>query len=375
MSDLSVAMISSATNEQVQALAVGALGLDATTLDLEAPEAIAALIRRAASFNAPCPPRVLRDCTMRTLRGLVMPAQRGDGNEDDAWERIGMQVSAIIESLIAYGDLLELPIADGAPGRTLYLAPPTFVRVAPTVLFIIGGRPDAVDVLPSELRPRVQCRSHTRRITSDRDEALPDRLRAFGLVELPSDMWFAPPRREPPAQAIARADTALASRATHGEVLGLSVLDPAQPPTYYPGRWGSPKGRSGRFVARREQQYGADLWAYVELSKGELVRLLDLPFDSQAPEARGCDEAWQLQLAIDAVAGRPQRFRLRSSASAGPMIVDFFSPIPNWARRKFDVLGEEVSPNRSLLSYRFDQSVFEAVRRSLQDELWLERAP
>jgi len=57
------------------------------------------------------------------------------------------------------------------------------------------------------------------------------------------------------------------------------------------------------------------------------------------------------------------------------MIVDFFSPIPNWARRKFDVLGEEVSPNRSLLSYRFDQSVFEAVRRSLQDELWLEKAP
>ncbi len=289
-----------------------------------------------------------------------------------------MLVSSVIESLTAYGDLLELPVADGAPGRTLYLASsPTFVPVAGTVIFILGGRPDAVDVLPSELRARVQCRTHTRRIMCDPDEALPDRLRAFGLVDLPSDMWFAPPRRELPAQAIARADAALASKTTHGEVPGLSILDPTEPPTYFPGRWGSPKGRSGRFVARREQQYGADLWAYVELSKGEVSRLLDLPFDSQAPEARGCDEAWQLQLAIDAAlaAGRPQVFRLRPSASADPVIVDLFSPIPKWARRKFDVLGEEVSPNRSLLSYRFDQSVFQAVRRSLQDELWLEETP
>lgn len=372
MSELPAAMISSATNEQVQALAVGALGLDATTLDLEAPEAIAALLRRAASFTAPCPPRVLRECTMAALRGLVIPAQRADGNDDEAWERMRVLVTATMESLIAYGDLLELPVADGAAGRTLYLAPPTFVRVAPTVLFIIGGRPDAVDELPYELRTRVQYIRHTRRIICDPHEALPDRLRAFGLVDLPSKMWLPPSRRELPAQAIARADTALASKTTHGEVVGLSILDPAEPPLYYTGRWRTPKGRSGRFVARREQQYGADLWAYVELSKGEVTRLLDLPFDSQAPEARGCDQAWQLQLAIDAVAGRPQRFRLRSSAPPGPVIVDLFSPIPQWARRKFDVLGEEISPSRSLLSYRFDQSVFETVRRSLQEELWLE---
>src|SRR2546425_7446023 len=115
-------MISSATNEQVQALAVGALGLDATTLDLEAPEAIAALLRRAASFTAPCPPRVLRECTIGALRGLAIPAERADGSDDEAWERMRVLVTATIESLIAYGDFLELPMADGVAGRTLYLA-------------------------------------------------------------------------------------------------------------------------------------------------------------------------------------------------------------------------------------------------------------
>src|SRR5438552_13583365 len=111
-------MISSATNEQVQARAVGALGLDATTLDLEAPEAIAAILRRAASFTAPCPPRVLRECTMAALRGLVIPVQRADGSDDEARERMRALVTATIESLIAYGDFLELPVADGAVGRT-----------------------------------------------------------------------------------------------------------------------------------------------------------------------------------------------------------------------------------------------------------------
>src|SRR5690349_6769599 len=56
---------------EVHALSVRSLGLDAELLDLESPEAFAALVRRAASFAAPCSPRVLRDAVLQALDGLV----------------------------------------------------------------------------------------------------------------------------------------------------------------------------------------------------------------------------------------------------------------------------------------------------------------
>src|SRR5690348_1340711 len=62
------------SSEGVQALAVNSLGLDAEVIDLQSPEAIAALVRRAASFCAPCAARVLRDAVLRALHGLPMEA-------------------------------------------------------------------------------------------------------------------------------------------------------------------------------------------------------------------------------------------------------------------------------------------------------------
>jgi hypothetical protein len=56
----------------------------------------------------------------------------------------------------------------------------------------------------------------------------------------------------------------------------------------------------------------------------------------------------------------------------GSIIVDFRSPIRLWARRRWDVLGEEVSRHRSLLAYRFPEAEFADVRRTLQTELWLQ---
>src|SRR5438445_8548354 len=163
----------------------------------------------------------------------------------------------------------------------------------------------------------------------------------------------------------------LALKPTRGEVPGLMILDPTTAPTYYRGRWRPPRRESGRFVARREQSYGADLWAYVELHDGEVTNLIDFPTETRAPDARGCDEAWQLQMAIDAKNGRGQQFRLRASPPSGTIIVDLFSPIPRWARRRFDALGEEDAPIKSVLSYRFSQAIAEAVQRCLTEDLWL----
>ncbi len=352
--------------EEVHALSVEALGLDPSSLDLESPEALAALVRRAASFTAPCPPRLLRAAVLRALHGLVNMS----GEQRDEWRS---KVDEAIESLVSYGDLLELPADDPANGeavRILYLAPPTFVALD-GVMFLIGGQIDGADPVPSDLRPGVEYRSHTRRLRPGDAADVVRRLWAIGWIELPRSLWLAAPHSEAPDQLLARTYAALSTAATSGEVPGLRVLDPDTPPTYYPGRWVEPKRKSGRFVARREQRYGADLWSLVELLNGNVTRLVDLPLDTRSTPVRPCDAAWHIQMAIDAVGGHPQLFQLRPKPLAGSVIVDFFAPIPLWARRRWDVLGEEVPRYRSLFAYRFLEAEFADVRHTLESELWM----
>lgn len=354
---------------EVHALSVAALGLDAEVLDLEAPEALAALVRRAASLAAPCSPRALRGAVLRVLGGLA-------ASTADARKELQASIDESIEAMTSYGDLLELPADDSndsASGRILYLAPPTYVCVD-QVLFLLGGALDGGDAVPSDLRAAVEYQSHTRRIRPGDTPEVAKRLQAIGWVELRRDLWLAAPIRELPDQVVARATAALAAKPTVGEVLGLTVLDTDAPTTYYPGRWVEPTRKSGRFVARREQRYGADLWSYVELANGSVTHLVDLPLGARA-DVRPCDAAWHLQMAIDALAGRPQFYRRRLAPPAGSVLVDFFSPVPLWARRGWDVLGEEIPRRASLFAYRFPADVFTDVERALHSDLWLAERP
>lgn len=349
---------------EVQAVSVAALGLDPELLDLESPEALAALVRRAASFSTPCSPRALREKVLGPLRGLV-EMRPGDYNE------LRALIDEKIEALTSYGDLLELPT--GEPGDSaallLYLAPPTYVCVDKTV-FLLGGALDGVDPVPSDLRGVVEYRSNTRRICTGDIAEVAKRLRAIGWIELSSELWLPIPVPEAPQWLVTRANDALVRNPASGDVPGLTVLDTNTPTDYYRGRWSEPMRKSGRFVARREQRYGADLWSYVELKGGTVTHLVDLPLGKQG-EMRPCDAAWHLQMAIDALAGRPQLYRLRSTPPAGSVLVDFFSPVPRWARRRWDVLGEEILRCGSLFSYRFPTEVFDDVRRTLHASLWL----
>lgn len=354
---------------EVHALSVTTLGLDADLLDLEAPEALAALVRRTASFAAPCAPRVLRGAVLQALSGLTASGECAN-------EELRISVDVVIEALTSYGDLLELPVLDaegGANGRTLYLAPPTYVRVD-DVLFLLGGALDGADPVPSDLRALVECRSHTRRMHHPDVSDVASRLKAFGWVELRRDLWLPAPSRETPAGVVERAEAALQASPTTGEVPGLLVLDSEAPVMFYKARWSEPKRRTGRYLARREQRNGADLWSYVELRDGVVTHLVDLPLGRRG-DLRPCDAAWHLQMAIDAVAGRPQRYRRRPSAPSGLVQIDFFSPVPLWARRRWDVLGEEIARSASLFAYSFPSEVFSDVELTLTFDLWLAETP
>src|SRR5437764_983213 len=79
--------------------------------------------------------------------------------------------------------------------------------------------------------------------------------------------WLKGPPDMTPQRHVANANDVLSmAQPFHSEVPGLSILDPDQPVRYYRGRWTEPKNQSGRYVGRRKQAYGADLWCYVEMA-------------------------------------------------------------------------------------------------------------
>ena len=138
-----------------------------------------------------------------------------------------------------------------------------------------------------------------------------------------------------------------------GTLDGLDLLTSESNVTYYRGRWREAKKHSGACVARRSRRYGADAWCFVKLDLGRPVGLVDLPTPDY--RYRPCDEAWHLQQAIDFVSGNPQRYRLRSIADRKLIAFDFFSPVPRWAHRRWNALGEQLEQRGTLFSYLFNQ--------------------
>jgi hypothetical protein len=351
------------TPEEVHASKTRELGLDPDLLDLTSAEALAAALRRAAAELCPCAAASLRRAVVGPLRGLA-PADAD----------IASEVERVLEAMVAYGDLLEHRDVHGeltAGPALLYTAPPSFVPRGSGGAILLGVAPDHGAVLPPELEARVDSRGHVRRLEAVVGEELGDVLCELGLLELSHDDWLRAPAASGPEELVRGWDLRLDAAAPSLDVPGLVILEPHKPVRYYRGRWGEPRAQTGRFVGRRAQAYGADLWCYVELSQGRPQRLVDLP--TTGSRWRGCDEAWHLQMAIDARAGAAQRFRLRPAGDAA--ILELFSPAPGWARRRWDAIGEVVTSRGSLFAYRLPATEAEEERRFLCEQLWLEEDP
>ena len=332
---------------------LGGLGLERDCVSLDNAVALAALVRRAASLSCPCPPAVLKQRVMMGLRGLVADA-----------EAVGETLDGVIDAVTAYGDLLELPLPEKARLH-LFLTAPSFVRTAPGIVLLLGIAPDGADMLPRNIAARIVRNGHANVLTFGPEEDLPADLRALGLLEIPEKLWFKCPPTETAADLIQRHDARLASGLV-GPIDELVVIDPARPPTYYKGRWVKPGKLTGRFVGRRPQAFGAPLWCYVHLEQGQPTHLLDL----HSADWRGCDQAWRLQMAIDAVAERPQRFQAELSET-GSVILRFFSPVPSWWQRRWDVLARPCPSTGCLFAYEMSYDQYEAELGRLTTELWL----
>jgi hypothetical protein len=209
-----------------------------------------------------------------------------------------------------------------------------------------------------------------RRLQPESGEHLQQDLKQLGFIELSYEAWLKCPKPESPAGHIAIKDRALSAADPSRDIPGLVLIDPERPVRYYRGRWVEPKSRTGRYVARRSQAYGADLWCYVHINGGFPERMIDLPLKKS--RWRGCDEAWHLQLAIDAKRGDPQCFRVRKGPG-NTAILELFSPVPAWARRRWDAVGTPLPSSGCLFAYLLDGNEIEEELHFAREALWLEK--
>lgn len=349
-------------SSDVRSAVLASLGLASGLFDLESPEAMAALVRRAASMLCPCPPRLLVNEIRGALHGLASVT--------------GDEIEAALEAVVAHGDLWELrdrsPDSARASTRLVYVAAPAYVARGSGNALLLGLAPDGTPTLPPHLERQIEHEGHIRRLPmlEAEDRSL---LQELGVRELTFDEWSGVPARRSAEEHMAVLEALLEEAPPSGEVQGLRVLDPSQPVRFYRGRWTETGRLSSRLVGRRPQAYGADLWCFVELVAGEAKRFIDFPVEEESH--RACDEAWRLQAAIDATRGDPQRYRLRMSGPDGKVAIDLFSPVPEWARRRWDAVGSPLAPKRCLFSYEFSSAELEEELRFLHEDLWLAQFP
>lgn len=338
---------------------VAELGLDPGALDLTSVEAVAGALRRAASFICPCTAPTLVRAVVRPLRGLVQDL--------DAFKVL---VEETLDAMSAHGDILEQRDVEGyRTAALLYAAPAGFVPRESGAAILLGVTSDQLSALPDDLEARVEYVNHLRRLSPSPDKDLRSDLLQLGLIETSYSAWLRAPQLETAAQHVTRLDRLLDDAQPSRDVPGLSLLDAARGVRYYRGRWVEPRAQSGNFVARRSQAYGADLWCYVKMRDGNPERLIDLPV--AGGRWRGCDEAWHLQLAIDAHRGEPQRFRLRPGPGE-TRLIELFSPVPMWAKRRWDAVGEPVLASGCLFAYRFAQDEVAEEVQFVRNALWLD---
>lgn len=350
--------ISAQTAEEI---GVKSLGLDTSRFDFSGVETLCALIRRCGAFTCPCPPASLVRSALTALNGI---------RDDQAVRDL---IPELVEQLVSYGDFIESNEVDGhSNARILYVAPPSFVELSPERFLIVGIAKDDNHLLPPTLAKTLTFQGHARLLTTvDRINSR-SQLISSGFTEIPSTEWLRAPQPHSSGEHVRQYLDVLSKSERPGTVDELSILNPERPVRYYVGRWEPAKRQTGTFVARRPQPYGAQLWSFVELREGRLVKLLDLPLNETKWSA--CDEAWHLQQAIDANHGHPQLYRVRESDSSEITTIDIFSPIPSWAQRRWDYVGRGVQKLHSLLAYQFDTRLLQSELKFARESMWLAEA-
>ena len=353
--------------DQVMADAVTNLGFPADSVDLDTPEALAALIRRAASFHCPVTPRALVRIVEESLAGLVSEMQVSDGES---------VVRAMLDDLIGYGDLVEAAIEETnslMSHKMVFLAHPMYIMISERHLLLGGVRADGLPLVEDSLNERIYYYNHARMLILEPSENPERLLGTLGIQKVTKEQWLNLPETTTPTDLVQIYTKRLSAVDSFGQIEEVQILDQSKSVRFYRGRWRSPTTNDeGTFVGRRPLLYGADQWCYCELAGGSVVRFIDLPALHRLD--RGCDEAWRLQAAIDSISGTPQFVRVVPNKMDDGAEFHFSSPIPSWAQRRLDAVGQPLGRRSgSLFSYKVPESLVDKELAFLQEEMWLER--
>ena len=337
------------------------LGLDSSEFSIISEEAISEALMRSASMLCPCPPETLIQSVSSPLQYL---------SSDKSFEQ---SINEVLNSLISVGSILELSEIGAEtslqPAILLYLQPKSFVVRASGTVFLIGVSLRELASLSEEIRNQTQVKSYLRYLNLQENVNIVATLKEMGFTEISYKSWIEAPMPITKKELINRLNTLLDAASYSGYIEKMTILNPDTPVGYYNGRWSEPKSQSGRFIARRPQAYGSSLWCYVELIEGESQKFIDFPL--QGNKWRGCDEAWHLQMAIDADRGNPQQFEVEFDNTPNTAMLKFFSPVPMWARRRWEALGEPVDSKGCLFAYRFDRTELYEETQFANEQLWL----
>lgn len=276
-----------------------------------------------------------------------------------------------IDQVVAYGDLIEIR-NENSSRADIYLAPPSFIQTSQKRFLLFGVIPDGEDPTPPELRPYIDPVMYSRRLEVSDSTLAEQAFLEAGFIRLNTEVWLKCPIAIAASQFVAKYNAALSNAGPPGSPEDVSIIDLSLRVDYYKGRWAKLKKQTGRFIARRSQAFGSPLWCYVEVTDGIATRLLDFPLFEN--HWRACDEAWHLLQACDAVAEHPQRFRIRQGQNKNQAIMDFYSPVPEWATRRWDAVGRRTVPSASLMSFIIPSTQVDAECEFAAKRMWLERA-
>lgn len=342
---------------EAEALSLASLGFAASKSNFADNQVLIELVRHVAAVECPCAKQEI----VRTVQKLLLPLL----NEEELRDRI----LAVVDGLLDYGDLIESPIDDSEDVRQLVgLAAPSALSVSETRLLLLGLTSGETDPLPSEFRPYFARRGFAKFLDVENASVAMSKLYESGYLLITQDEWgLLPP--------IVRASTLVDNykRLFRNDVIvgtleGLEILLPERCVSFWPGRWTEKHFPDGDFVARRSRRFGENAWCFVRISNGIPTGLVDLP--TKHYRFRACDEAWHLQQAIDSIRGVAQQFRVTEGYQQS-FLFEFYSPVPQWAHRQWNAIGEQASVKGALFGYRFPASLVESVKQFAKSRMWL----
>ncbi len=317
------------------------------------------LLRRIAGFQCPCSPSTMRMIAMQALLGLV-----GENTN------IVSRIDHAIEALQSGGDLIEARYVTDSDGRArgtfLYLAPPSFVQYPSGTIRVVGIASEETTPLPASIRGRIKWEGSARLLEPNANESLAETLKDSGFGMQSFESWLRQPSATTAHEYRKQIDKALQSATAAGYVDGLRVFDMDSTERYL-GGWVAVEKHQGRYVCRRPQAYGSDLWGVVLLSEGKPQKLVDLPYLDG--NQRGCDEAWRVLLALYNEAGKPQQFDVLEGSERSEVAFDF--PVPLWVQRRLEVVGVRVTHQTRMFCYSISNGAMQAEREFLNSSVWM----